>query len=421
MDAITQHHYHNIANGKAVTNENGELSTVKTIIVEIDGREVLIPTVWDGRIIEDVEMAIKFAKDSGIDWPNADPTPEGRAELQAFDDEIHKTMLSDTTPEDARLILEAVYETPSEKPSFDKGGLIVPQIEDSPNYEDTTKWSFTPHKSKLAPEESLRPKDRPDGLGVDTENEQLAFEAYKDMLIQDEWERTHSEGSEKYQYADNKYSLGGLATAQKGITTQEGLVMANKKFQLDQKKADTNGDGKLSKYEELSAEAVQQANVDNPEIDEKNMNCGGMMMPMYDEFSGNAIPLGSTATNVRDDIEAMLSEGEYVLPADVVKWHGLKHIMSMQDEAKMGLMTMSLSGLIQYADSEEEIDEPDEGTEEDVSDDDTLDDVPLEDVDVEYPAVEVVDELASEDTGEEYPEETAMLVKTKKPKMYFTT
>jgi hypothetical protein len=68
MDAITEHHYHNIANGKAVENEDGKLSTVKTIIVEIDGVETLIPTVWDGEIVDD-ETAIKFAKNSGIDWP----------------------------------------------------------------------------------------------------------------------------------------------------------------------------------------------------------------------------------------------------------------------------------------------------------------------------------------------------------------
>ena len=51
MDPITEHHYHNIANGKAVKNHDGTLSTVKTIIVEIDGVETLIPTVWDDEIV----------------------------------------------------------------------------------------------------------------------------------------------------------------------------------------------------------------------------------------------------------------------------------------------------------------------------------------------------------------------------------
>ena len=45
MDAITQHHFHNIAYGKAKRMDNGDLATVNTIIKEIDGVETLIPTV----------------------------------------------------------------------------------------------------------------------------------------------------------------------------------------------------------------------------------------------------------------------------------------------------------------------------------------------------------------------------------------
>lgn len=228
------------------------------------------------------------------------------------------------------------------------------------------------------------------------------------------------------------FALGGLAEARKGITTQEGKDMAKKKFQLDQKKADLDGDGNLSKYEETRGEAVQQAMADDPEQDEKGMNCGGMMEPMgYDEVSGNPIPIGSTADNVRDDIEIMISEGEYVLPADVVKWHGLKHIMEMQDEAKMGLMGMAMDGLIQYVDEEpiegeaEEIEAEEcadcdgEGCEScqgEVSEDE---DVPSEDVDVEYPAVEVEDELDDEGAVEEYPEESELPGMMKKQKYAF--
>ena len=61
--------------------------------------------------------------------------------------------------------------------------------------------------------------------------------------------------------------------ARKGIKTQEGLTMANKKFQLDRKKADLDMDGKLSKYEEANGEAVQKA-MDNDEI--PKMAHGGM-------------------------------------------------------------------------------------------------------------------------------------------------
>jgi hypothetical protein len=108
----------------------------------------------------------------------------------------------------------------------------------------------------------------------------------------------------------------------------------------------------------------------------------------YDEVSGNPIPVGSSAENVRDDIEAMISEGEYVLPAHVVSWHGLKHIMEMQAEAEMGLMSMEMDGLIQHVEQSEM---------EEVSDEEI--DVPEEDVDVEVATVEVEDQL--EDTEEE--------------------
>ena len=38
-----------------------------------------------------------------------------------------------------------------------------------------------------------------------------------------------------------------------------------------------------------------------------------------DPVSGNDVPSGSLQEEVRDDIPAMLSEGEFVFPADVVR------------------------------------------------------------------------------------------------------
>lgn len=99
------------------------------------------------------------------------------------------------------------------------------------------------------------------------------------------------------------------------------------------------------------------------------MNCGGIMAPEMmdmevgeDPVSGNPIPPGSLPSEVRDDIPAMLSEGEFVLPADVVRWHGLKHIMEMRAEAKMGLMSMSAEGLLHEGEpvEPEEIEEDEE-------------------------------------------------------------
>ena len=55
-----------------------------------------------------------------------------------------------------------------------------------------------------------------------------------------------------------------------------------------------------------------------------------------DPVSGNDTPVGSLNEEVRDDIPAQLSEGEFVLPADVVRYHGLEKIMNLRDEAKDG-------------------------------------------------------------------------------------
>ena len=260
MDSILKHHYENIANGTAVQNEDGSLSTVFTIIVEIDGEETLIPTVWDGQIL-DREAAIERAISSGVSWPKAPAGPEGVEALELQDAILHKEM-KPVSSEEARQKLSETTET--------------------------------------------------------------------------------MEG----------FALGGIATARKGITTQEGLDMANKSNQRDDKKADIDKDGELSAYEKSRADAIQKNEL--VEDEDMGMAHGGMACGImgYDEKSGNEIPLGSSAENVRDDIDAKLSTDEFVLPAHVVKYHGLKHIMGLMEEANMGLMGMHSEGLIQGEEKE---------------------------------------------------------------------
>jgi hypothetical protein len=65
---------------------------------------------------------------------------------------------------------------------------------------------------------------------------------------------------------------------------------------------------------------------------------------MVDEVSGNDVPTGSTREEVRDDIPAQLSEGEFVFPADVVRYIGLEKLMMMRQEAKQGLKQMEAMG-----------------------------------------------------------------------------
>ena len=65
-----------------------------------------------------------------------------------------------------------------------------------------------------------------------------------------------------------------------------------------------------------------------------------------DPVSGNEVPPGSLAEEVRDDIPAQLSEGEYVVPADVVRYYGVKFFEDLRDQAKMGLAEMEANGRI---------------------------------------------------------------------------
>lgn len=65
-----------------------------------------------------------------------------------------------------------------------------------------------------------------------------------------------------------------------------------------------------------------------------------------DEESGNEVPIGSTKEEVRDDIPAQLSEGEFVMPADAVRYHGLDKMMALRQEAKLGLKRMEEMGMM---------------------------------------------------------------------------
>ncbi len=63
-----------------------------------------------------------------------------------------------------------------------------------------------------------------------------------------------------------------------------------------------------------------------------------------DPVSGNDVPPGAMQEEVRDDIDAKLSEGEFVFPADVVRYIGLETLMRLRDKAKTGLKKMEEIG-----------------------------------------------------------------------------
>lgn len=73
---------------------------------------------------------------------------------------------------------------------------------------------------------------------------------------------------------------------------------------------------------------------------------GGVMQEggTVDPESGNEVPPGALQEEVRDDIPAQLSEGEFVFPADVVRFIGLEKLMRLRQAAKKGLGQMEDMG-----------------------------------------------------------------------------
>lgn len=65
-----------------------------------------------------------------------------------------------------------------------------------------------------------------------------------------------------------------------------------------------------------------------------------------DPVSGNEVPAGALPSEVRDDVDAKLSEGEYVVPADVLRYYGVKFFEGLRDKAKVKLSEMDADGRI---------------------------------------------------------------------------
>ena len=112
-----------------------------------------------------------------------------------------------------------------------------------------------------------------------------------------------------------------------------------------------------------------------------------------DPVSGNDVPTGSMPEEVRDDIDAKLSPGEFVLPADVVRFIGLERLMKMRDEAKKGLQRMSDIGQMGNAD---EVGEESNSTYEDDGFESEIDDI--------------LSEIEAEENGKDVNEQTEVMM-----------
>lgn len=78
------------------------------------------------------------------------------------------------------------------------------------------------------------------------------------------------------------------------------------------------------------------------------MDQGGTVDPV----SGNDVPTGSMQKEVRDDIPAQISVGEYVIPADVVRFYGIKFFEELRMGAKEGMQLLKAKGQVGNGDEQ---------------------------------------------------------------------
>ena len=80
--SIIEHHEDHVRTGKVRKNKDGSFSSVVSTIISDErlnnGRETVIPLLWDGKQVSHKE-AIKRALKSGKKWPSADTVGEAHA------------------------------------------------------------------------------------------------------------------------------------------------------------------------------------------------------------------------------------------------------------------------------------------------------------------------------------------------------
>ena len=192
-------------------------------------------------------------------------------------------------------------------------------------------------------------------------SDEEAFEKALTLMDDPEWIQVGF-NPERHSFFYDKDTMMPVFEAEEVI--QVGPLVLAKKAKLGDKRIDPET-GKASSF--VPAERIRkirelkiEGRPGNPTV----FNEGGlameeqMKMAFMDEggiidddmdvdpVSGNEVPPGSLAEEVRDDIPAQLSEGEYVVPADVVRYYGVKFFEDLRERAKIGLAEMEANGRI---------------------------------------------------------------------------
>ena len=146
------------------------------------------------------------------------------------------------------------------------------------------------------------------------------------------------EVGDEFKYSDVGLDEVGIGIGKKiGDSGQIGLKGTYRPGRFGQKDDYTAGLTFSSKFNKGGAVNMQQMEM---------FDLGGLKDEggTKDPVSGNDVPSGSLKEEVRDDIDAKLSPGEFVFPADVTRFLGLKFLMKLRDEAKAGLQRMEDMG-----------------------------------------------------------------------------
>jgi hypothetical protein len=133
--------------------------------------------------------------------------------------------------------------------------------------------------------------------------------------------------------AENSIAVGDKTFMPMDVYTELVDRVNNPEFKIIEPVKEKKAEGGIVMKDQMEMAFMQEGGLKDDGMD-------------VDPVSGNDIPPGSMASEVRDDIPAQLSEGEYVVPADVVQYFGVKFFEDLRMDAKRGLADMESNGRI---------------------------------------------------------------------------
>ena len=285
--------------------------TMRTIDVEIDGKMFLVPTIRmneDGTLYKlDNEEAVEKAKELG----DALPVPEGMNATE------FSKALSDAVPQrkakgGAIMAIRA-----------QRGQANLPMTEATSAPQGGGPKAGNP-ETLMAPPQVPQLKGRPGGDPRDEAIELVMHQSQK------------KEMPPPAPSADGNAEPTDLASVPPMPEILEGTPPAQ---------------GLGAPAPETTMMAKRGGTKEDKEGMSVVIGLGGSPMPPYEEASMGTPadpPPGATPDEVADDKHVLMSEGELVVPANVVRYHGLGTYEGLRREALMGLSEMEQSGQINY-------------------------------------------------------------------------